>query len=873
VSRLRACLRITAALACLAAATASAHEPDEDRAPDSAPVPVTRVEAAYPADARAAGRSGTVALELAVDATGRVTDVKVTRSAGFGFDEAAVAAARQLTFRPATHEGQPVAATVAFEQRFTFEPRVTAETRAAPPATAPTAPPTAAPPIARPPIAPPPAAPPPAATAAAVPAYESTVTSRAPISAASSSTIRNQDFELRPKTSPNDLLRVVPGLLAVQHQGGGKADQLFLRGFDADHGTDVAIYLDGVPINLPSHAHGQGYADLHFIIPEAIERIDVVKGPYDARFGDFATAGAVNLVTRDRFAESSVQYTLGMFPTVDHRAVATGRFVGIAAPKLPGWAAKLHPWIAFEAAYDQGPFEHSEQLHRYNLLGKLSYDLGPGTVIGMLFEAYGSGWIGSGQIPEREVAAGRLSPFGSEDPSEGGLTEREMATAFLHHRSGAQEFDATAYVTRYRLSLWNDFTFFQRDPVNGDEIEQDDARVFGGGKLSWHFHRRWRGISWRTTLGAEARDDGISVNAYHAESQNGDFRTRLDPYRTLRDDQLDLSAYAEEDVLFTRWFRFIGALRADYFAFDVGGDQTGVRQFYVLSPKASAVFTPIHDLLDLYLNFGVGFHTNPAEIALHDGERSADGTFTLHAIPRIYGGEVGARTHLFERVDLAAALWMSYLENETVFDADAGGFVPSAATRRIGFDLEVRAHILSWLYADLDLAQASATAAPDSGNGGAIALAPKLYITGGLTAKHKSGVRAGLRFRYLGDRPAFDENSDEYLRYGRKTIDGAPNPDYAPERVNAQGYFIIDAYAAYRWRFLEAQLMIQNLLNSSWREAQFGNSSCTRDEAYNPANANYLACGVTQPSRPGVADVHFTPGVPINLQFTLKAYF
>jgi TonB family protein len=843
VTRLAAAFALACAGACLST-TARAHEPDElEHAPDAAPIVLNQVEAIYPPRARAAGLSGTVALELTVDADGNVRDVKVTRAAGFGFDESAVTAARALKFRPATHDGKPIAATVAFEQRFTLRPRVTAETSAEGAELAPML-----------------------EAAAAAPLYESTVTTHAPISAASSSTIRNQDFALRPRTSPGDVLRVVPGLLTAQHQGGGKADQLFLRGFDADHGTDVALYLDGVPINLPSHAHGQGYADLNFIIPEAIDRIDVVKGPYDPRWGDFATAGAVNLVTREKFDESSVQYTLGMLPTIAHRAVASGRFVGIAAPSLPGWAAKLHPWIAFEAAYDQGPFDHAEQLSRYNLFAKLGYDLGPRTVLGLFFQAYGSGWIGSGQIPERAVAAGSLSRFGSEDPSEGGLTERQMLTAYFRHRGGSQELDATAYVTRYRLSLWNDFTFFQRDPLNGDEIEQDDARVFGGGKLAWHFHRRWRGISWRTTVGVEARDDGISVHAYHAESQNGDFRKRLDGYRNLHDDQLDLAAFAEEDVLLARWFRFVGALRADYFAFDVDGDERGVRQFSVFSPKASAVFTPIHDLLDLYLNFGIGFHSNPAEVALHDGERSADGTFTLHALPRIYGGELGARAHLFDRLELAAAFWMSYLENETIFDADAGGFVPSAPTRRLGFDFEARARILSWLSADLDLAQSSATAVPDAGNGGALALAPKLYLTGGVTARpRRLALSGGVRFRYLADRPAFDEASPEYQQYARTD----------PARVIAQGYFVVDAFAAYRWRFLEAQLMIQNLLNTSWREAQFGNRSCTHDEAYNPTDANYGVCGATlaQTARVGVPDVHFTPGIPFNLQFTLKAYF
>ena len=204
--------------------------------------------------------------------------------------------------------------------------------------------------------------------------------------------------------------------------------------------------------------------------------------------------------------------------------------------------------------------------------------------------------------------------------------------------------------------------------------------------------------------------------------------------------------------------------------------------------------------------------------------------------------------------------------------------------------------ILSWLYADIDLAQANATAVPDHGNGGAVALAPKLYMTGGLTAKHPGGARAGLRFRYLGPRPAFDESSPEYQYFTSKTLpNGQPNPDYNPDRVNAQGYFIVDAYVSYRWHFLEAALAIQNLLNSAWREAQFGNHSCTRDETFNTGNpyysgsGNQLAdgsyvnrCGVSyaansntgQPNtRSGVTDVHYTPGVPLNLQLTLKAYF
>ena len=850
-----------------------------------APTLLERAEPVYPQGALAAGVGGTVGLELTVGADGSVTAAKVVESLGYGLDEAAATAARQFKFKPATQGGRPVESRVRFDQSFVVQPHLTAET------TAPSA-------AQDDEVEPLPAR------------YQTTVVERGPTSAASSSTIRNLDFDLRPKSSPNDLLRVVPGLLAVQHQGGGKADQLFLRGFDADHGTDVGVFIDGIPVNMPSHAHGQGFADLHWLIPEGIDRIDVVKGPYDVRFGDFSTAGAVNLITREKMESSSVQYTLGTLPTISGRAVASGRFVAVAAPDLPTWASSLHPWVAFEAATDKGPFEASEHLQRYNLFGKLTYEVTPRLKLGLFVQSYASGWVGSGQIPAREVAAGRLGQFGAEDPSEGGLTERQMVTGFARYKDGDHEFEATLYLTRYRLSLWDDFTFFAGNPDTGDEIEQDDARTFTGAKLAYHFHRQLGSVSFRTTMGADIRYDGIHVDRWDAESQSGDFRKRLGRHVDTSDlalsgndadiDQENVAGYLQEDVVFNRYFRALVGLRNDYFGFNVndhsealGAGQpntSGTRQFSVLSPKASVVVSALPELLELYLNYGTGFHTNQAQVALIDGlvHQNEDGSsFTVHALPRLYGGEVGARAHLFERVDLAAALWGSYLENETVFDADAAAFAPSEPSRRIGFDLEARARILPWLYVDLDLSQASATAVPDHGNGGAVALAPKLYVTGGITAKHRNGVRGGLRFRYLGERPAFDETSPEYKYFTSKTLEeGAANPDYDPARVTAQGYVLFDAYLSYRWKALEGSLSAQNLLNTRWREAQFGNRSCTRDETSNPANSNFAGsgnqladgtfvnrCGSPFANRSGVTDVHYTPGIPLNLQFTLKAYF
>jgi outer membrane receptor for Fe3+-dicitrate len=217
--------------------------------------------------------------------------------------------------------------------------------------------------------------------------YETTIEAAAPTSAASAESIRDRDLRLRPYSTPEDILRVVPGLVIAQHQGGGKADQLFLRGFDADHGTDVALSIDGIPINLPSHAHGQGYADLHFLIPEVIDRVDVLKGPYFVEVGDFATAGAVNLRTRRSFAESSVQATYGSFDT--WRVLGIGSTGCTASPT----------WMAAEVYGTQGPFQAGEDLKRYNLFLKSTLQISASTRLGIVASAYGSGWRSSGQFP------------------------------------------------------------------------------------------------------------------------------------------------------------------------------------------------------------------------------------------------------------------------------------------------------------------------------------------------------------------------------------------------------------------------------------------------------------------------------------------
>jgi TonB family protein len=812
----------------------------------TAPVLETKVDPVYPPDALAAGVEGTVVMQLYVDDKGNVQHVHVVSSPGFGLDAAALAAALQFHFKPATADGVAVPSQVVFEQRFavsrTMRSAVTGESPAPEPQPGPAGGP-----------------------AMTGPDYQTVVVGRGPMTSASASEVRDRDFELRPRGSPNDILRVVPGLVTAQHQGGGKADQIFLRGFDADHGTDVAIFVDDVPVNMPSHAHGQGFADLHFIIPEVLQTVQVSKGAYDPQFGDFDTAGAVNMVTREGFDRSFVSLSGDWFrldPAHLRRDAENWRFLGVLAPDPT-------TYVAVEAARADGPFTNPEGLHRYNLFAKTTRELGPTWRFGAMLTAYAGQWIGSGQIPLRLVGTPELpTRWDSLDPSEGGSTQRNSATLFLEaHPDPLSRFSLRFYAIQYKLALFNDFTFFLRDPVNGDEIEQDDDRLVTGLTARYELNRRLGNASAKTVLGAQVRRDDGHVDIWDVTSQNGNWRRRLgrhvdpSPFHFGNDDDLHLTnvaLYASEDVIWSRWLRTVAGLRGDYFAYDVADgnplpalppgaapdpaaiNPTGQRQVALLSPKASLVLTPA-PALDVYLNFGTGFHSNDARLAVTG--------VTGNVVPRATEGEVGARARVGDRLDVAFALWYIYLQSEIVFQGDSGTFSPSDPTRRYGLDLEARLRLLPWLWADADLALAHAAFVSNGGNGGAVALAPRVAYTGGLTARHPRGWKAALRVRGVRDRPVVNP-ADQALF----TAAGRPVPV-------AQGYTILDLFAGYEARRWELVAALENLLDSDWREAQFASLSCSRAE-----RASAAGC-------PTLPDVNFTPGNPINLTLTARIYF
>jgi outer membrane receptor protein involved in Fe transport len=645
---------------------------------------------------------------------------------------------------------------------------------------------------------------------------ELTVTAPKPQTAASSQVIRDKDLGMRPIIHPTDILKVTPGLYTGQHAGGGKANQYFLRGFDSDHGTDVALWIDGMPVNNVSHAHGQGYADLHFVIPELIEKVEVHKGPYFVEYGDFATAGAVRLNTRRVFTENMASFTGGSYDTY--------RYLNIVTSK----ESPLKPTLAAEIYGSDGPFDHPERLKRYNLFLRSSFIETPDSSMSLTLMSYGSGWNGSGQVPLREVEAGRLSRFGSVDPSEGGNSQRHSASLlYMSRPREGEEWNASAYLINYRLSLFSNFTFFANDPVNGDQIEQDDRRVISGFQSSYRMAREALGRTWTTVIGVQGRSDSIETQLNNTVN-----RRRVSQMADADIREGSLGAYLQEEVSPVSWLRLVGGVRADYYGFDVednlqvlpSSGTTGTAQDYLFSPKGNAIITP-QENWDIYLNYGEGFHSNDAR-----GVVQSENAVT--PLTKARGYEAGSRVKFFERLDVAIALWRLDLDSEIVWVGDEGTTEARGKTKRYGIDGEIRYRVLDWLWTDFDITQSQARFVSNAGNGDAVALAPTRTISGGLSARHASGFFGSFRAEHIADRPANES-----------------------ETLTAKGFTLFNLTSGFRKGRWEVRLDVPNLFNANWREAQFANESRLSSEP-DP-----------------VEDIHFVPGAPRTYLGTLRYYF
>ncbi|HEX9263660.1 MAG TPA: TonB-dependent receptor plug domain-containing protein [Candidatus Binatia bacterium] len=648
-------------------------------------------------------------------------------------------------------------------------------------------------------------------------AVEVYVFGQQPTSAATEQTLRQKDFELRPTTTPSDILRLVPGLFIAQHQGGGKADQIFLRGFDADHGTDVAIFIDGIPVNFPSHGHGQGYADLHWLIPEMVDHVEVYKGPYFVQFGDFNTAGAVNIITKRRDKDTTFTITGGSYNQQ--------RYLGILSPPE---GTPLMPFIGVEAFHDLGPFKNPENFNRFNVMSKFTLLSNANSNLSLLGTFFKSYWNGSGEIPARAVRAGDLGRFDAIDNSEGGKTERHNVNLQYNWADAQQSVNGQAWLSYYKFDLFSNFTFFMDDPVNGDEIEQTDKRILGGSYLNYRRNYSLFGFPNETLVGFSSRSDFAHVGLFHDVR-----RQRLSTTTDSFIKENSFTWYAQQEIRPTSWLRSQIGIRLDKFFFSVRDDGTptdpstgsinGRDQGFIANPKLNVILSPFTESRwqkrsEIYVNFGGGYHSN-------DARDVVSSTGNKPVLPRALGGELGFRTKLFDRLDVAVDYWRLHLDSELVWAGDDGTTEPKGKTQRQGIEGEFRYQILDWLSADLDT---SYTWAKFVKTGDAVPLAPRFLAYGGLTARHASGLEGRIQMRSVGDRWGDEQRTS--------TI---------------HGYTIFDLLAKYKWQRYEFLFSIINIANKKWRAAQFFHDSQLRTEGA------------------PVSDIHFTPGEPL----TIKAGF
>jgi hypothetical protein len=627
------------------------------------------------------------------------------------------------------------------------------------------------------------------------------------------------DQQLRPNNSAQDLLRLVPGLFIAQHAGGGKAEQIFLRGFDCDHGTDFSVNIDGMPVNMVSHAHGQGYADFHFVIPETIDKLKVYKGTYNAAYGDFATSGAGEFSTKNNIGKSMIKLEGGQFET--YRAMA---MIDLLRGNHLFTKQNENFYVAAEYNYANSFLENKQHFKRYNIFSKYTAQLGSNNFLSFSGSTFNSGWNASGQIPSRAVSDGVITRFGSLDATEGGQTSRTNANLSLTTSLiNGGLIKNQAYYSFYDFNLYSNFTFFLHDSVNGDQINQTESgRNIYGYKFSYEKTASVFGKNLKTVIGATTRIDDGTVMLRHSVK-----RVILDTISAGHLTQQNASAYIDETLYLTEKFSVNTSLRFDYFDFKFQNFQydslSGRKQVPKLSPKLNLYYDASANV-QLFVHAGNGFHSNDARsVVLKSVENN---------LPTALGYEVGSTFKLGKRILVNTALWGLDLQNELVYVGDEAIVEITGATRRVGVDLSTRVQLTDHLFADADINYNHGRYINLPKGENFIPLAPSLTSTGGFSYKREKGFNASIRYRYLNTRPANEDNS-----------------------VQALGYFLLDAVINYTTPKYQIGLSAENLLNTNWNQAQFDTESRLRNESTS------------------VSELHYTPGTPFYLKGSLTFFF
>ena len=647
--------------------------------------------------------------------------------------------------------------------------------------------------------------------------------------AASQGYITPDLIEARPMLRPGEVLEYVPGVIITQHSGDGKANQYFLRGFNLDHGTDFRTEVDHVPVNMPTHAHGQGYSDLNFLIPELVSRVGYKKGPYFADEGDFSSAGAADISYYTKLPRGIGALSAG--PNGYARAMA-------ASSSTAGPGTLLY---GIEFFHNDGPWDNPENYRKLN--GVMRYSLGT-NADGYTFSlmAYHGKWNATDQIAQRAVDQGLVDRFGAIDPSDGGETSR-YSFAIDRHKvlDNGGVFHMDAYVVKYRLDLFSNFTYFLDDPNRGDQIEQFDNRWVFGVSPSWVFTDKWAGRAVSNKFGADVRRDNIDLALNHTQERQFLTTTRSDYVQ-----QTGYDLYYENTYQWTETLRSVAGVRQDWYYANVTSDQnenSGRTTATMTSPKLSLIFGPFYKT-EYFLNYGQGFHSNDARGTTTTIDPTTQQPVNkVPALVKSKGEEIGVRTEAIPKLQSSLSLWRLTLGSELVFLGDAGTTEAGRPSLRRGIEWSNRYIPKPWLIFDLDL---SASSAQFTGSDPNASKVPGNYIPGsvdrvasfGVTAKDIGPWSGALFMRYFGPRPLIEDNSQ---RSGSSLI------------WSARGTYKVDSKT-------QINLDILNLFDRKANDIEY----------YYTSRLNN-----TNPAEPpgGVPDHHFHPAEPRTFRVSLVTHF
>ena len=562
---------------------------------------------------------------------------------------------------------------------------------------------------------------------------------------ASQGAVTRDDIERRPLLRPGEVLEAIPGMAVTQHSGDGKANQYFLRGYNLDHGTDFATWVAGMPVNMPTHAHGQGYTDLNFLIPELVSRVLYNKGPYFAQDGDFASVGSARILYVDQLPANIATLTGGSFQ------YARALFAG--SPEL----GRGNLVYAFEYQHSNGPWEKPANFNKYN--GVLRYAQGtPANGFNVTAMAYQATWNSTDQIPQRAVDDGSVGRFGTIDPTDGGSSSRYSLSGEWRQSDGNVSRAASLYAIRSRLGLYSNFTYFLDNPVNGDQFQQAESRVVFGGDFSQTWLAHWGERHVWNTVGLQLRRDRMAPVALY----NTEARQRLS---TTREDQVTVgnaALYASNTIEWSKWFRTIAGLRADFFRFDVSSDNpanSGKNSDAIVSPKLSTVFGPWAET-EFFLNWGMGFHSNDARgTTITIDPRTSAPVQPVDALVRTVGYEAGLRSRIVPGLTTSLALWRLKQDSELLFVGDAGTTEPSRPSQRTGVEWVLQYVPRPWLAFDLTAAFTRARFTDDDPAGNRIPGAPDAVASAAVTVDDIDGWFGSLRWRYFGSRALVEDNT------------------------------------------------------------------------------------------------------------------